>query len=103
MNDRKPTRQELGVAPFPGAACARVIPVAAAVALLLLAGIFGVSGAARAQTVIWSATLEAGSSGAHAGYHRSDYYGSLSSRNFHIQGQGRFPSTRFTRPSASRA
>ena len=87
MNDRKPTRQELGVAPFPGAACARVIPVAAAVALLLLAGIFGVCEAARAQTVIWSATLEAGSSGAHAGYHRSNNYGSLSSRNFTYKGK----------------
>ena len=87
MNDRKPTRQELGVAPFPGAACARAIPVAAAVALLLLAGIFGVCEAARAQTVIWSATLEAGSSGAHAGYHRSNNYGSLSSRNFTYKGK----------------
>ena len=59
----------------------------AAVALLLLAGIFGVCEAARAQTVIWSATLEAGSSGAHAGYHRSSRYGSLSSTNFTYKGK----------------
>ena len=59
----------------------------AAVALLLLAGLFGVCEAARAQTVIWSATLEAGSSGAHAGYSRSSRYGSLSSTNFTYKGK----------------
>ena len=59
----------------------------AAIALLLLASLFGVCEAARAQTVIWSATLEAGSSGAHAGYHRSSRYGSLSSTNFTYKGK----------------
>ena len=59
----------------------------AAVALLLLAGLFGVCEAARAQTVIWSATLEAGSSRSNAGYHHHNNYGSLSSRNFTYKGK----------------
>ena len=54
----------------------------AAVALLFLAGFLGVFEAARAQTVIWSATLEAGSRGSDAGYHRADGYGTLSNANF---------------------
>ena len=58
-----------------------------AVALLFLGGVLGVGEAAHAQTVIWSATLEAESSGAHAGYHRSNSYGSLSSRNFTYKGK----------------
>ena len=59
----------------------------AAIALLLLASLFGVCEAARAQTVIWSATLEAGSSGSNAGYHHLYNYGSLSSRNFAYKGK----------------
>ena len=59
----------------------------AAITLLLLASLFGVCEAARAQTVIWSATLEAGSSGSNAGYRHLDNYGSLSSRNFAYKGK----------------
>ena len=59
----------------------------AAVALLFLAGLFGVCEAARAQTVIWSATLEAGSRGSDAGYHRTNGYGTLSNTNFTYKGK----------------
>ena len=59
----------------------------AAIALLLLASLFGVCEAARAQTVIWSATLEAGSSGSNAGYRHFDNHGSLSSRSFAYKGK----------------
>ena len=58
----------------------------AAVALLFLAGVLGVSEAARAQTVVWSATLQAGSSEGQAGYSRVRNYGTLSSRTFTYKG-----------------
>ena len=59
----------------------------AAVALLFLAGFLGVFEAARAQTVIWSATLEAGSTDSTAGYHHLDNIGSLSNRHFTYKGK----------------
>ena len=60
----------------------------AAVALLSLAGVLGVSEAAHAQTVIWSATLTAESDGdASEGYDDTEDYGSLSSRTFTYKGK----------------
>ena len=59
----------------------------AAVALLFVAGFLGVFEAARAQTVIWSATLEAGSTDSTAGYHHLDNIGSLSNRHFTYKGK----------------
>ena len=67
----------------------RTFRVAAGV--LLLAGLLGGFEAARAQTVIWSATLtaESGNLG-REGHDRLEGYGTLSSRTFTYKGKSFF-------------